>query len=1109
MSIKGRKITRTTQIYGKILRLILPGDAKSEGILRLRGLLEKNSEILKVLENPNPDEMESANGPVVLIGNLADSRCVEKLYHLFLCATDKWYPGPSGYEIRTLLDPFGTGFNIIHIGYSDASGCEKAVERFIRLIGGEIPYISEINAQRLQIPGEYAAYIDNDILDSAKDTYFYSIRPENKGYLAYLTGDAKVLGEYEKAMTQMREMPFNHLMLYNRYTVWRLLEVTGMLDENLSGEYAGIFHDWISGPEGIGAIQSHQYQSPHLARNNHGLIPALGIKMFCGYLKTYHPEIKETGDYERLADNVFLPYLDGSWKPQCDGLCHGWWLSQPILLHYGLADPEKRYFANGGARKAAECALAAINNMGWLPAAGDAVMSRQHPGFSLRVAAAYYRDGRYMFGNDILPFEYACSGEMSAMHRRFDTGLAPVEPEAGAAVIPMDRLVYETWSHEDEHHSVMVSDTPPSVPLEKCFDKISLRSGWNPDDEFMLVDGLGGGGHSYADAGAILEYSAYGIPFLVSEDRLFYVEPENHNMVTICRDGVRQPIPAFPSIEAFSEHEDGTIYLRILSKNNNGADWTREIYFIPGMGAAVRDHIEAREDGEYSIEVHFRTPGSVMTKEDGFISIKENENGRFAFILTGLNDDDTGISFIKQGYGHLFRTPPGKEKPEFEGLDDRALFMNRYRVKLPEITSYTAKRNIRLEKGESVAFTHFMTAGREDERPAAVSSADEGLRIERNDRKKTLVFDKKAVTRNTGEEVLEPAMDFFADLLYEGRSDFISFEKNSNGYVAGTAGGDICVFGDDGELLWEAREDGPVFAVCTDKGILYAGIGNNTIVSYKNGYRLWTRRYERIPTMYYWWELETPRVVSIKAAGGLVFAGCGDNHIRCLSEDGDEKWTYYYRASVPAVFEILDIDGDGEKEIIVSGGLFGAYSQIEVITMEGRLKFRPNPSIGSGWTSYTTSMKVLQKSGEGYIIHGVNRNNNFEMFKYTGSGTENHFTPVFSHRLAGAVTALCEDEGTIYTGTSLGFLSAYGMDGSRKWIVPLHGGIRYISKTKEGLLAMEADGTMYRLSETGEIRTISMDAISTPRIAEDEERLFIIHGKGIYGVRKEADSDEF
>ncbi|HBN85994.1 MAG TPA: hypothetical protein DDZ89_19375, partial [Clostridiales bacterium] len=62
--------------------------------------------------------------------------------------------------------------------------------------------------------------------------------------------------------------------------------------------------------------------------------------------------------------------------------------------------------------------------------------------------------------------------------------------------------------------------TPPNGPYEACFDKVSIRTGRDQEnDDFLLIDGLGSNGiHSYSDAMGILDYTSKGVVWLVEEN---------------------------------------------------------------------------------------------------------------------------------------------------------------------------------------------------------------------------------------------------------------------------------------------------------------------------------------------------------------------------------------------------------------------------------------------------------------------------------------------------------------------------------------------------------------------------------------------------------------
>jgi len=74
-------------------------------------------------------------GNLIVLGNRSTNLAIRKLYDLYYCLTDLKYPGPKGYEARTLHDPFGDGRNVVIIGGSDDEGVAAGVERFVERLG--------------------------------------------------------------------------------------------------------------------------------------------------------------------------------------------------------------------------------------------------------------------------------------------------------------------------------------------------------------------------------------------------------------------------------------------------------------------------------------------------------------------------------------------------------------------------------------------------------------------------------------------------------------------------------------------------------------------------------------------------------------------------------------------------------------------------------------------------------------------------------------------------------------------------------------------------------------------------------------------------------------
>jgi len=140
--LQPRALNRET-VFSGVAEIVVAAPAEDSGIATAQKLAEALRSIVdnvELLIDPAAETITAARGPVFLIGNLANSLCVKQLYWLFFCLTDRWYPGPGGYEVRTLLDPLGTGHNIIHAGYSDDQGLASAMSLLLTKIKSPFPF---------------------------------------------------------------------------------------------------------------------------------------------------------------------------------------------------------------------------------------------------------------------------------------------------------------------------------------------------------------------------------------------------------------------------------------------------------------------------------------------------------------------------------------------------------------------------------------------------------------------------------------------------------------------------------------------------------------------------------------------------------------------------------------------------------------------------------------------------------------------------------------------------------------------------------------------------------------------------------------------------------
>ena len=102
----GRSICRQTVIT--VDEGIIIAAPKIQSGMDAAQIIKEHFEVIDcnvtILHNTKHDVLLQCNQPVIVIGNLEDSKCVEYMYYKFLTMTDKSYPGKNGYHLRTLVD---------------------------------------------------------------------------------------------------------------------------------------------------------------------------------------------------------------------------------------------------------------------------------------------------------------------------------------------------------------------------------------------------------------------------------------------------------------------------------------------------------------------------------------------------------------------------------------------------------------------------------------------------------------------------------------------------------------------------------------------------------------------------------------------------------------------------------------------------------------------------------------------------------------------------------------------------------------------------------------------------------------------------------------------
>ncbi len=1133
----------------KDVSVFLPADG---GEISTHPLTEKlravSSEVRVVADHElNPKSLRNAYGPLVVIGNLADSKIVRELYFDFNCVTDRWYPGPAGFEVRTLIDPYGNGYNIIHLGYSDKNGRTKALDALTERIGSSIPFCNHVGAHGLPVAPHEVSRIRTSRKPELQWQYSQS-DALSKGYIGYLTGESDLIEEFNDVIDGIVDYGIPpgdhhikdlHLRIHYMFNLYRLLETTGLVRESVREPFLSFLLEWAENPEhGLHHIQDWRYAAPDYPRQNHGLLPALAFTYLARYFERYYPGYVNIDVWLQNAERVYDVYSNGNWKPLCDGLCHGWYLSQPAMLEYAFLDPKRAYLESGGARKAAECAMTVVNNRGWMPTAGDYNPFRQYPGPSLRTAAAWYGEDRFWFAHQLAP-QYRSMKLHMFLTRAFDVGLDDSSPpgETGIRVIPIDPLVYNVF---EKHGELYTHDaqTPPTVPIESSFDKVAVRTGWSMTDDYLLIDGLGGGSHAFEDAMGIVDYERRGLSLVVQEDGQSWSSPEDHSVLTIVRDGIIGRIPSFAALCESREEED-CYYVRTELPGYAGTTWTREIWLFTDRLLLVHDTVHADESGMFAIEAHFRMPGNADAGDRSFeIARRSFEGEEIAVVLSGIGSEE--FVSTTSSFPHPRYTPnPGEVEPAYVEESRIEAWKRRYNLSEAILTHHTARYATRMEAGESVSFSHVVQGVWPGEERAEISMRDGTIEIAAGNWKRTVV-PEKTENRLSAHPATRSAEQSGIDSvrLFETESTITDFHIEDSSIFWGSNGGEVGLLelgSEENEVRekWRVDLNGAVHAVGAVRTntaqaggdeFYCAGYGANGVACIdKTGTILWRYEIERDPTSCPWWELYEPSAVDVlgipKGDGGepIFVVGCGDLQIRAFDLSGNLIWKFLYVNGVPANLNAIDTDGDGTLEIVAGGEIKSNQSTARILSTDGSLL---QELIVEGWTSRLTAIDSTTHENHTLIAVGSTRGATLRLYRIP-FGRREETNEAFSIRLGGTVTGLCflpetpsgrsagqsvgntrpPDTQVLISSTTQGFVSCWSVDGKRLWSKLYESGISHMGRMGDYVFAVETNGLGYLLDPGGHEKASFAVGTNVGFLSEYDGRLLYADGGRIGALR--------
>lgn len=633
-------------------------DTLRDRIAALSGAkLEISADTSLVDESWAIDHQAVGGRTLLAIGNCNNNRLLAVLFGAGYTAESSVFPGPNGYVIRTVHDPFADGTNVLVLAGSDTAGVARAVEVFLERHAAPLaPRIafSEpiVDIEFVNVPTRFYPTV-NDWQSSKRQPQHSSIEYFRQflQQAGLMDGDGAVISRPEGtlltvlgAIGRMAQSYFwngdpalpplmkevldrNRLLLAN---VPRRVEMEGAAgaymhwwdvveelpiwtdDDRLQITNA-FLADASQGYEKRAANQLVQEGYVQVVDENHGTNSALNTYAGWHYFDKYYdlPESKYWMDVVRAVfagQSSSFQVLEDAAGYLCYCPRHA--------MSYALSSADLTYFTRGIARSQAEyIAQVCINNLGLASGFGDC-SSLVEPGAfeAVSLAAWYYRDPSltWVMQNQM---PQACGLRTFTYPIPYDLTVQPEVPTQwnGMSVFP----IYRQTLPKGRGSKTFVYD-PPESAGPQWFNKIVFREGWSPDDQYLLLDGAGKftpvegypsgpAGHMHSDVNSIINFTAEGRMWLV--DHTYSARGiQDHSALYIARDG----IVSYPQHEAkLQEAADGgaVAMSRSLFEGFSGADWERAVFWRPGRPFVVLDRAIAHEPGHYVARCSFRGLG--------------------------------------------------------------------------------------------------------------------------------------------------------------------------------------------------------------------------------------------------------------------------------------------------------------------------------------------------------------------------------------------------------------------------------------------------------------------------------------------------------------------
>ena len=606
-----------------------------------RAILARTGIEVPLARDDSPAGSVPITDNLIVLGNRSTNHTISALYDRYYTLLDLKYPGPGGYVVRSLHNPFGNGRNVITVGGSDAAGVGLATDVFIRKLAGDrgsgaglsVDWLMEIRPGKgMQAPEELQDFETWEASAGYRSVGYFGWNSISKHMaMYYMTGEehhaheflrlafpnaearariATIDGERIENKDEPLSGPY-HYTAHMMILYWDLIEESPVFTDEQRLRVTNAFaKQFVHDPYGQSRT-AMIVRNLDMGREAYGTPPsAVGtrhhqwaaIALYClgrYFQKDYpHPLWQHC---MWAAEWQFSPLRHHAWvMGEADNL---YWYSTGIA-------PIFTYMLISGD-------LAALRNgvLETLLRGQEMLISGREPDWALRYASLGYLHKAAYLTDDGRFVEYA---------RR--TGVDMGGFRLGQSFWPEPGLVPEQPTDLNQKWSILEVPEPlwkrraSGLPLMDSFQFGSFRSTPDATGDFILIDGLNGASRNPYHSFAVLELRLNGETVLQGYG----------NQVLTGADGLVAPHSPMDAALRYREVVGRTAVAVAEVPDASFSSWRRALVQRVGRYALFVDRLKFRVDSaNLEVRTEWTGPGRWRSISSGGESHVESSGTRF------------------------------------------------------------------------------------------------------------------------------------------------------------------------------------------------------------------------------------------------------------------------------------------------------------------------------------------------------------------------------------------------------------------------------------------------------------------------------------------------